>query len=95
MECDEEREGYVDQPRVAYPAIHSRGGERPHRPHTRAEEGLGAFIASLGAVWAVFETVVQGVNPWHFHLVPPGPPEICTLGILIWLHAKWRHAKAA
>jgi hypothetical protein len=28
-------------------------------------------------------------------IMPPGPVEVCALGILAWLHAKWRRATRA
>jgi hypothetical protein len=29
---------------------------------------------------------------WNFSVTQPGPLEICALGILMWLHAKWRRS---
>lgn len=95
MDCDEEREGYVSQPRVAYPAIHGREDKQHplrHPVRTRGEEGFGALIVACGAIWAVYQVIFDRVSPWQLQLYPPSPVEICSLGILIWFHAKWRHS---
>ena len=30
-----------------------------------------------------------GLSLWKFNILPPGSLEVCAIGILIWLHAKW------
>jgi len=95
MDCDEEREGYVNQPRVAYPVIHAPESKQRgrHQPgSTRGEEGFGALIVVCGAMWAAYEVIYQGISPWQLQLYPVGPVEIGALGVLIWLHAKWRRS---
>jgi len=94
MDCDEEREGYVKRNSPAYPAIHLAEKDTPKQSwiSTRAEEGFGALVVIAGGVWAVYVVAVQQMSPWHFQFVPPGPAEVCALGVLIWLHSKWRHA---
>ncbi|HKH99485.1 MAG TPA: hypothetical protein VJ999_10285 [Candidatus Sulfotelmatobacter sp.] len=98
MDLDEEREGYINPSRPAYPPIHSSESE-PGGQHqllsARAEEVLGGLITVAGGVWAVYAVAVERAGFWQAHLMPPGPAEICALGVLVWLHAKWRHAKAA
>ncbi len=95
MDCDEEREGYVNQPRIAYPAIHGPV-DKQRTPHhsvsTRGEEGFGALIVACGAIWAVYGVIYQSINPWQLQLYPPSPVEICALGVLVLLHARWRHS---
>jgi len=54
------------------------------------EERLGVLIAAVGIVWSV-RTATQDLSSLtQFGLLNPGPLEICAIGILIWLHAKWR-----
>ncbi len=54
------------------------------------EERLGSLVAAGGIVWAA-RVASQDMNTlWNFSITQPGPLEICALGILMWLHAKWR-----
>jgi len=94
MDCDEEREGYVNRPRPAYPAIHApaHSTKQRHSSSYRAEESIGGLITIAGGAWAVYVVTLQSGNLWQLQFSPPGPLEICALGILIWLHAKWRHS---
>lgn len=58
----------------------------------RAEERLGSLIAAAGAIWAVHEATKGLANLFQLKILNPGPLEVCAIGILIWLHAKWRRA---
>ncbi len=58
----------------------------------RGEESLGSLIAAGGIIWSVQEATKGLAELWQLKLLPPGPLEICALGILIWLHAKWRRS---
>ena len=58
----------------------------------RGEERLGSLIAAAGTVWAVYVATVDYNNLWRMQIMPPGPVEVCLLGILAWLHAKWRRS---
>lgn len=57
---------------------------------THLEGRIGSIVAGLGLVWAA------KVNTYNFTglppsvIFPPGPLETCAVGILIWIHAKWR-----
>ena len=55
----------------------------------RAEENLGILIAMGGILWAAFQfhQYLLRLSPLRFRAEPL---EVCALGILIWLHAKWR-----
>ncbi|HYG97861.1 MAG TPA: hypothetical protein VD837_01930 [Terriglobales bacterium] len=61
------------------------------RIHT--EERIGSLIAAAGIIWAA-----HGVtsNPDALYTLPlqQGPLELCGIGILIWLHGKWRRSVA-
>jgi hypothetical protein len=55
-------------------------------PHLQAQ--FGSVIAAGGIVWAVAIASTQlGTGGL---VLPSGPLEVCGVGILIWLHAKWR-----
>ncbi|HUA14621.1 MAG TPA: hypothetical protein VMG31_04935 [Verrucomicrobiae bacterium] len=97
MDCDEEREGYVNPVRSAYPPIHSSVGQlgkrRSHGYHF--EEVLGGLLTLAGSLWALYVVFVEHASFWQIQLLPPSPVEICGLGILVLLHAKGRHATHA
>ena len=97
MECDEEREGYLNPARPAYPAIHASPvkSKRESTASSRVEEGIGGFITVAGGAWGVYVVSFQNGNLWDLQLSSPSPLMICALGILIWLHAKWRHSANA
>lgn len=57
------------------------------------EEQIGPIIAAAGVGWAVYHgtfvahDIVQGFTAVY---LKSGPLEVCAIGILIWLHGKWR-----
>lgn len=59
------------------------------------EEKAGSLVAAGGVVWAVYHgtyvahDIVQGFTSIY---LKSGPLELSALGILIWLHGKWRKA---
>ena len=53
------------------------------------EERIGCLIAAGGVIWAVHLATVQYSGLVSLSL-PHEPVEVCALGILVWLHAKWR-----
>ena len=57
----------------------------------RAEENLGILIVMGGFVWAALQ-----VRQHLLHISPSWfreePLEVCALGIVVWLHAKWRRS---
>lgn len=59
------------------------------------EEKLGCLVAAAGVVWAVYHgtyqahDVLQGFTAVY---LKTGPLETSGIGILLWLHAKWRKA---
>lgn len=68
--------------------VQTRGGR--HRLSISTEERLGSLIAGAGTMWAIYVATVDYAGLWRFHILPPGPVEVCALGILAWVHAKWR-----
>jgi hypothetical protein len=56
----------------------------------RAEERLGSLTAAAGVIWAVHD-VTKGLSDLsQLSVLPLGPLEVCAIGLLVWLHAKWR-----
>jgi hypothetical protein len=90
IDWDKGREGYNDLP--------TRPVQKPAKPpqsgllSIRAEERLGSLIGAAGTIWAVYVATVDYSNLWRMQIMPPGPVEVCALGILAWLHAKWRRS---
>jgi hypothetical protein len=58
------------------------------------EARIGCMIAAGGVVWAVQLATSEFRGLLEMKL-PHQPVEVCALGILIWLHAKWRGSLAA
>jgi len=96
---DEEREGYLsNRPVIAYAPLQKRAVEPPPKRHllsVRAEEFLASLIGAAGAVWAVYVATTDYDSLWRLRIMPPGPMEVCALGVLAWLHAKWRRSARA
>jgi hypothetical protein len=56
------------------------------------QERVGSLVAAGGIIWAA-QVASQDVSTlWNFSVTQPGPLEVCALGILTWLHAKWRRS---
>ncbi len=56
-----------------------------------AEERIGSLIAAGGVIWTV-QSAITSAAPFSALTLPRGPLEVCAIGILIWLHAKWRRS---
>ncbi len=86
-----EREGFVEPLRPAYAAV--RFTPSPRRTASlKLEERVGSVIAGGGLVWAAqvastHTAILASVAVW-----PPGPLEVCAIGVLVWMHAKWRRS---
>lgn len=97
IDWDEGREGYVRTQDKFVPVVAVHKPTKPAKGQggllsIRAEERLGSLIAAAGTVWAVYVATVDYNNLWRMQIMPPGPVEVCLLGILAWLHAKWRRS---
>lgn len=97
IDWDAGREGYVQSrdkfvPVVAMPknARKSSGGN--HLLSIGAEERLGSLIAAGGTIWMVYVATVDYAHLWTMRIMPPGPLEVCAIGVLAWLHAKYRRS---
>jgi hypothetical protein len=53
------------------------------------EAQLGSLIAGGGIVWIALVAAPQ-LGPAAGISFPSGPIELSAVGILLWLHAKWR-----
>lgn len=94
IDWDEGRDGYV-----ASPTNYGRPQNTPKKASSQrcllsiaTEERLGSLITAAGMIWGVYAATVDFDALWRMRVLPPGPVEICMLGILTWLHAKWRRS---
>lgn len=55
------------------------------------ETRAASLVAGGGAIWVVYAATAHFTNLATL-LLPRGPLETCAIGILIWLHAKWRNS---
>jgi hypothetical protein len=58
------------------------------------EEKIASLIAAAGVIWAV-RVAANSMLPAYAMEITVGPLETCAIGILIWLHAKWRRTLKA
>ena len=96
VDWDSRREGYVDNRSKFIPVV-----EIPKTPKNnegggllsiRAEENLGSLLTAAGMAWLVYVATQDFNHMWQMSIMPPGPIEVCAVGILMWLHAKWRRS---
>ena len=97
IDWDAGREGYVRSQDKFVPVVAVNKTAKPPKNEggllsVRAEERLGTLIAAAGMVWGVYVATVDYSSLWHLNIMQPGPVEVCLLGILVWLHAKWRRS---
>jgi hypothetical protein len=98
IDWDAGREGYVEAPNkyipvVSIPKTAKKKGPAPNNLDSiRREEILGSLIAAGGMIWAVYVATMDYDSLWRMQIMPPGPVEVCALGILCWLHGKWRRS---
>ena len=59
---------------------------------THSEIRIASVVAAAGMIWAVHLATMNytGIDSFSFARLPSGPLEVCGIGILVWLHAKWR-----
>lgn len=97
---DWSREAYIRSqdrfvPVVATPKKIRRAPGEGNLLSIRAEERFGSLIAAGGTIWMVYVATVDYSNLLHLRIMPPGPLEVCAIGVLAWLHAKWRRSLKA
>ncbi len=86
-----EREGFVEPPRPAYVAVRVTPSPR-RNAFCKYEERVGSVIAGVGLIWAAQVASSHYAILSHMAVWPPGPLEVCAIGILVWMHAKWRRS---
>jgi hypothetical protein len=57
----------------------------------KTEELLGTLIFWGGICWAV-QILTKDIANMFRLLLTPGPLEVCGVGLLVWIHAKWRRS---
>src|SRR5262245_46720871 len=88
-----EREGYADLHRPAYATAPKL--DLNHVPvGIRIEVFLGSMIAGGAAIWAAWIGTANGLNAAVL-ITDPRPMELLGVGVLVWLHAKWRRWQLA
>ena len=100
IDWDAGREGYLNStskyiPVVAIPKTTKKLPGEKNTLSIRGQERFGSLLAASGTIWAVYVATVDYANLWRMQFMPPGPVEVCALGILLWLHAKWRRSTKA
>jgi hypothetical protein len=100
IDLDLGREGYIQSQSKFVPvvAIPKRGELSPEQRTLRSirwEERFASLVAAGGTIWAVYVATQDYANLWRLQIAPPGPIEVCALGILGWLHAKYRRSTRA
>lgn len=87
-----EREGYSGKIPIVYAGLGRASEAAKPRRWLRLEERFGSLMAGGGVIWTTQAVTnhFAGLNP--INLLPPGPLETCAIGVLVWLHAKWRRS---
>lgn len=97
IDLDAGREGYVQSqnkfiPVVAIPKPGKLSPEQLILRSIRREERFASLVAAAGAIWTVYVATQDYAHLLTLQIAPPGPIEVCALGILGWLHAKYRRS---
>lgn len=97
IDWDNGREGYIDSRSKYVPVVEvPKPSKKPKGDGNllgvRGEERLGSLLAAGGTAWLVYVATTDFNNMWQMRIMPPGPIEVCAIGILLWLHAKWRRS---
>ncbi|PYX46471.1 MAG: hypothetical protein DMG79_16340 [Acidobacteria bacterium] len=100
IDWDKGREGYVQTRDKFIPVVDlkkpARNAGGPNQLQSiRREERMACLVAAAGTIWAVYVGTHDYDSLWRMQIMPPGPVEVCALGILAWLHAKWRRSSWA
>jgi hypothetical protein len=63
----------------------------PFWKRIRIEERIGSLTFWGGVIWAV-EVGTKDISNLFRLVLALGPKEVCAIGLLVWLHAKWRRS---
>ncbi|MFB3813398.1 MAG: hypothetical protein ACE14L_04740 [Terriglobales bacterium] len=58
----------------------------------RLQEQIGCIVAAAGVVWTVWVMTTNFSSTRLLSFPPLGPLELCGVGVIIWLTAKWRRS---
>ena len=58
----------------------------------QTETRVGSLIAAAGLIMAAKTGTMHIPTTLANFTFPPGPLELCGIGMIVWLHAKWRKA---
>jgi hypothetical protein len=84
-----EREGYAENAPVVHVAAPHLNVQQRIGATVLWEERVGSLIAGGGGAWVAYAGTLHGSIQAYIWTIP-GPLELCAVGVLIWLHAKWR-----
>lgn len=76
-------------------AIYTKTGKRramASQNNGRTQGQIGKLLIGGGMIWAAYAFRTNYTALWQPGLHVPGPLEVCAIGILVWLHAKWRRS---
>ena len=79
-------------PVVTIPKKGPKAHDEGHLLSIRAEERFGSLVSAGGTIWMVYVASVDYSHLLQLRIMPPGPLEVCAIGVLAWLHAKWRRS---
>ncbi len=86
-----ERKGYTDVRRVAYAPVSETPLPKQHRGlPIEIQERMSTLIVLAGMIAAAHAAIGNFSGVLRLDLLPTGPLEVCALGVLLWLQAKWR-----
>lgn len=60
----------------------------------RIEESIGSWVAILALLWGAHISLTR-LSAGQAFLLPTNQLEIAAIGVLIWIHAKWRRSVTA
>jgi hypothetical protein len=92
IDWDKGRDGYINSPTAYSPKAKPAAKGGGYFLSIAAEERFGSLIAAAGTIWAAYVATVDYAGLWRMQIMPPGPVEVCILGVLAWLHAKARRS---
>lgn len=96
IDWDAGREGYSQHRSAGVSVVHGakRGSVSTDSKvaSVRREERFGFLVAAAGLIWCVYVATQDYTTLLHFEFMHPGPKEVLALGILAWIHAKWRRS---
>jgi len=96
---DSRREGYLQSSNKFVPVVAiPKAAKKKQSPSegtlvsVRTEERLGSLLAASGTAWLVYAATTDLAHIWQMRVMQVGPVEVCVLGILLWIHGKWRRS---